>query len=457
MKNDFISILKTIEPKEQEGFKTYIHCFYGTQKVSLAVYEDIAAALPSDTALATIRKASVGDKNKLNAFSDLKGWLFEFLAVREIQNNTTEAKFLGLEALRKRGLHEVSQQKAKQLTLELKNNQQPNLWHLFWKVRLAHINYFHLPLDKILDYQTEMQQLLRSLDDFYASAKLLYSAELYSRSTIRQEAYTTTLLEPVLTLLETEATLHPITKDLYLSMLELTQNQSEKAYAQLKQFLIQKPKHDPLERQAVLIYLLNFAASRLRKGEADIIQEIFDLYQLGLNQSLFSVLGYFPTSTFSNIINTCCRLGKYEWGKTFIQKWAHLLPPNEKNEIVCFATARIHFEEKEFDKVIALLSKVTFKNFNITLNVRLLLLRAYYEQKTPDYLMADYNNALYLYVYRSKHIGTALQESVFQFVKMFRSMLSEKRKEQLLKELTTKRLTAICYDWLKMKIEERTE
>ena len=100
---------------------------------------------------------------------------------------------------------------------------------------------------------------------------------------------------------------------------------------------------------------------------------------------------------------------------------------------------------------------MSFKNFNITLNVRLLLLRAYYEQKTPDYLMADYNNALYLYVYRSKHIGTALQESVFQFVKMFRSMLSEKTKTQLLKELTTKRLTAICYDWLKMKIEERTE
>ena len=115
MKNDFISILKTIEPKEQEGFKTYIHCFYGTQKVSLAVYEDIAAALPSDAALATIRKAAVGDKNKLNAFSELKGWLFEFLALQEIRNNTTEAKFLGLEALRKRGLHEVSQQKAKQL------------------------------------------------------------------------------------------------------------------------------------------------------------------------------------------------------------------------------------------------------------------------------------------------------------------------------------------------------
>lgn len=455
MKNDFISLFKAFELKEQEGFNNYLQCFYSSQKSVLVIFDEIKTAIPYEIAVQSIRTAAVGNKNRLNALADLKKWFLEFLALQEIRHNTTESKFLSLEALRKRGLHDVFQQKSKQLVYELDSDQSPNLWHLFWKVRLSHINYFQIPLDRIQDYQSEMLQLLEGLDNFYISAKLQYSAELYSRSMIRQEKYDAFLLSPILESLEMGRTTSPIIKELYLPTLELTQNQSEKAYNQLKQFLIEKPLHEPLERQAILIYLLNFTTSKLRKGENTMIQESFDLYQLGINQSLFTLTGCFLHSTFLNIVNTACHLKKYDWLKDFIKTWSNSLAPSEKEDTIHFSMARIYFEKKKFDEVISLLQKVNFRNINFTLNVRLLLIRAYYDGKAPIYVMTDYNNALYLYVYRSKNIGNALRESILIFVKMFRSLLSEKSKTQLLNELEKKRKTAICYDWLKMKIEER--
>ena len=453
MKNDFISIYTAIESKEQKVFANYIQCFYGNQKSILSVFEEVATA-SSQKKLDAIREASVDNKNRLNAFADLKKWLLEFLTIQEIRNNTTEAKLLGLEALHKRRLFDVYYQKSKQLIIELDKQQDPNLWDLFWKVRLSHINYFNIPIDRLQDYKADMMALLHDLDNFYMSAKLKYSAELYNRLNVLNEDYASILLQPILDLLTKEYKFDPIVKDIYWAMYQLTKEHSMDAYLKLKKFLVEKPHHDLFEKSAIVLYLLNFATGRLRKGDETFIQETFELFQLGIKQSLFTTSGYFLTYTFLNIVNTACRLEKYEWVNDFVENWSPHLIPTEREEVTYLAMARIAFEEKRFNDVISLLQNVKFKNFNFILNVRLLLLRAYYEQNSPTNLMLDYCNALYLYVYRSKQIGEALRINTINFIKMFRTLVSGKSKKQLYAELDKTHKSMLCYDWMKMKIEE---
>jgi hypothetical protein len=293
-------------------------------------------------------------------------------------------------------------------------------------------------VDRLQDYQADMNALMRDLDNFYFAAKLQYSAELFSRSKILRDKYDIALLDPILTILESHSDHHPIVHDLYLPILELTKTKSEKAYNHLKQFLKDTPQHDALERQAILLYLINAVISRNIQGQKSAVEECFELYQLGINQSLFTVSGYFLPGTFANIINVGSYLKEFDWLKAFIKQWSPFLPPAEKDEIEAFALARIYFEEKQFGKVITLLQEVDFKNFNITLNVRVLLLRAYYEQKSPSYLMLDYANALYLYAYRSKSIGDALKESTLNFIKIFKALIGTKSLDALRNELHKK-------------------
>lgn len=453
MKNDFTNLLTAVEPKEQEAFHHYLQCFYGNQKAVLTIFGAVVQSLGNGKQPDEIQATYSHNKNALNALSDLKKWLLEFLAFQEIRNDSIESKFLIIEALRKRGLFEAFQQKSKHLVQELDKQKSPNMWHLFWKVRLSHVNYFSTPHDKLHDHQPEMAQLLYDLDSYYMAAKLKYSTELYSRSTILQDTYDIRLLNDILLLLESEMPIHPIVKGFYLPMLKLAKEQSDEAYTQLKTFLIKSTEHEPIERQAVLLYLLNFTVNRLRKGESSFIQEYFCLCEIGLDAALFIVSGNFPTETFLNIVNIGCRLEKYDWSKRFVADWSPYLLPTEKEDTKNVSFARIYFEDKQYNEVITLLRDMSFKNIIFNLNARILLLRAYYEQKHPHYFLLDFSNALYLYTYRNKSIGTDLKIGTLNFVKVFRQLINGKSKKQLFKELDNKKEPVICSDWLKMKIE----
>jgi hypothetical protein len=455
MKNDFITLYKAIPSKEQEAFSQYLDCFYANNKAVLNVFDQLAQ---QNQSLKNIEdNLNTSHKNTLNALADLKKWLLEFLAFQEVRQNNIEAKYLTLEALRKRKLYELLNQKSNLLSQELEQHTSPDMWHLLWQLRVEHINYFHTPHDKLQEHQSKMTRLIVTLDTFYMAAKLKYSAEILSRSQVLQEQYDISPLDEMLILLKSLNPSHSIVHDLYMPMLEMTKNHSEQAYQTLKRFLKERQMHDPIERQAILFYLINAITPRLRTNDPALIQECFDLYELGLAESLFTATGHFPTESFTNIINVGCRLGKYEWLEQFVQQWSGHLIPQDRDDTTNFAMARIFFDERKFDKVIILLNSVTFKNFLISLNGRTLLIRAYYEMKVENkYLLIDSLNALYLYVFRNKSIGSNLKTNVLNFIKIFRLLIHDKTTQNsILKELEKRQTMIICYDWLLSKAKER--
>jgi hypothetical protein len=455
MKNDFTTIFRAIKPIEQEGFSQYVHFFYKPQKAVLKVFSQVVKSTKAhDEELFSLTDPD--HKNTLNALSDLKRWLLEFLTIQEIKSNSYESKFLTLEALRKRGLKEVLTKKSTQLNQELMEHKSPDIWLTLLKLRLSHTDYFNTDIDKLKDYQELMHHLLDDLDNFYIGTKLKYSAELQSRADILKENYKPRLLDEILTLVQVDDSINPIVRNLYFPLLELIKDKSEAAYEALKSFLIKDKAHDRSEKLAVLLYLLNFAAHSIRQGDERYHNECLDLAKIGLVQSLFTAAGYFPTGTFNNIVNFGSHLKQYQWTDKFIDDWSIHLKPDDRPFAVNLAKARISFELKNFDKTIELLALiVNHKNIAFSLNVRTLLARAYYEQKATKSLQIHHCEALYQYVYRNKNMGDNLKESSLNFVKILRFLINKKPKKQLDKVLEKTKTAIICYDWLKAKIEER--
>jgi hypothetical protein len=482
MKSDIINIYRAIDAKNQKGFKDYLHCFYGNQKKILSIFEDIETAVSQkpeagEAALNDFRiKYTSADpkvtKAFLNDMSELKKWLLEFLALQEIRSGNIEGKFLSLEALRKQGLYEAVQQTSKQIKRGLEENKSPELWNLFWKMKLNHINYFELPIDRLHNYQVEIEELMNDLDNFFIATKLKYSAESFSRSNIRQELYDISFLESVFEFLKSSKKIDPIIEALYLPMLELCKDQLSSSSSKLKNFLLNESDYNATERAAVLFYLLNYTTARLRKGDQSMIEESFELYQIGIDQSLFQVNGYFQDTTFINIVNTACQLKELKWAKQFVITFIGSVKPSDseddnpsdsenvirpkKTQTHLMADARIAFEEKKYDDVLDFINGVHYKNFNFKLNIWTLKLRAAYElkiDKDKEKLLMECNH-FYKFVTSNKEIGTSFKSSILTFVKLYRQLVNGKSKSNLVKQLSSIPPSTLCYDWIKMKIEK---
>ena len=482
MKSDFINIYAGINDKSQKEFKQYLYCFYGNQKQILTTFEEVEAvvatqdekALLAFRKMTQVKKDEKEHKNKKakNDYVDLKKWMFEFLALQEIRSGNIEGKFLSLEALRKQGLYEAVEQTSKQIKRGLEENKSPDLWNLFWKMKLNHINYFELPIDRLHNYQMETEELMNDLDNFFIATKLKYSAESFSRSTIRQELYDVSFLEPVFEFLKSSKKIDPIIEALYLPMLELCKDQLSSSYLKLKKFLLNESDYDAIEKTAVLFYLLNYTTTRLRKGDKSMIEESFGLYQIGIEQSLFQVNGYFQDNLFINIVNTACQLKELDWVKQFVITFigsvkpsdsendnpsdSENVKPSKKTQTHLMADARIAFEEGEYDEVLTLINGVHYKNFNFKLNIWTLKLRAAYElkiDKDKEKLLMECNH-FYKFVTLNKEIGTSFKSSILTFIKLYRQLVNGKSKSNLVKQLSSIPPSTLCYDWIKMKIEK---
>ena len=454
MKNQFIYIFKAVEPAEQAAFQHYIGHFYGQQKVVLNTFEQAVKSIAANDEQAFLTNVK-NDKKTLNDLSDLKKWLLEFLTIQEVKNNSYDAKFLTLQALKKRGLHGVFSDKSKLLSQELNKHEKPDIWLDLLKLRLNHADYFNTENEKMADHQAHLQALLDQLDNFYSSTKLRYSAELESRKNILKEQYNPRFLTEILASIDGDDALNPIIKDLYLPLLNLIKNKSETAYFALKAFLSKNPAHDQQEKLAILLYLLNFAAYRMRHNDPIFNNEYFELTQIGLNQSLFIAAGYFPTRTFNNIVNVGSMVKGYNWTKKFIEEWSIHLSPDDKLVGHNLALARLNFGEKKFQMTIDYLQKLeNHKNIHFLVEIKSLLARAYYEQKIESSRQNALCDSFELQVRRVKRVNENLRTSALNFIKILRFLINDKPKNQIISALNKKDEIVICYEWLKAKIEE---
>ena len=468
MKNDFIAIYADIDSEQQREFGNYIRYFYGEKKKIIAIFDETAHLVSSKQDLNLLRKKYSGDdyKTQLNYFSTLKQWLFEFLAVQEVKSNSIEAKFLRLEALRKNGLYDVYKERSEKFMGDLEKNEPLSIWHFFWKIRVAHTDYFHIPIDRLQNYQSDMQLLMQDLDNFYFSAKLLYSAEFSNRSAVSQEAYNPLFLDVILEALDKESDLDAVIKEVYLAIFNLIQYQSKDAYIKLKQFLIDNQQHHKLERLAILQYLLNYSARVLLTNNEDIAMEIFSLYELGIEQSLFTSVGYYNANTIINIVNTACAVGKSDWAKDFIDNNINVILPTEREDTRDVANARILFEKGDFKQVILLAQKVNPQNALLHVNIQLLSLRSHYEislsvEKINELqfdklceMMQTHNSTFYQFARRNKMLSPSQKLNIQNFCKIYNMLIVRKKgKKQLFKELNNNK-PMFCYDWIKQKIQQ---
>lgn len=123
----------------------------------------------------------------------------------------------------------------------------------------------------------------------------------------------------------------------------------------------------------ILLSYCNF--NRLSKTEYIAIYD----HMLGNNVYKKSGDEDFHIILFRNIINVMTIAGKFEWLENFIEKYSGELHVDHRENMYNFSHAHVNFAKGNFEKALEYIGRVSFDVFIYKIDVRVLLLKTYYE------------------------------------------------------------------------------
>ncbi len=306
---------------------------------------------------------------------------------------------------------------------------------------------------------TGLQGVADKLDEAYAIAKLKQTCGMVSYENIYRQAYRYDLLEPLLAHIEERRYQTPLLLGYYHGLMMLRNPEAVESFAQLKALLQNRAADIPFEEaQELHIIARNFCIRRFNMGDQGYFQELFGLYQLGLETKvLLNEQGYISPSAFKNIVAVASRLEAFDWAESFVKERSNLLEEKYRNDYLNYNLARLYFSRKQYGQALQLLNQVEYHDVFVAADARTLLLKTYFELDEYDALDALLES-FKQFVARRKELAYH-KENYLNTIKFTRYLLNLNGRDKARKEALGKKIQGIKIltekGWLLEKLAER--
>lgn len=417
MQSSFLlQLLRTLASNELPRLRKFLQSPYFNRRPEvLRLYESLLkyrrndfAGLEKQALFAQLFPGERYDNRRLNhLLSDLTALTERFFALEEILSEEALVRLRQCRALRKRGAGQLFE---RDLSLqERRHRESPyrNAAFFLYEYELLGERYAWEA------FQTREAHMLApaaatALANFFMLENLRWACTAQSAKAVGAAGleYAVPLAEMVLA--ESANIAEPENPALALhrqALLTLSDNENESHFEQLKA-LLYRHIHllPPPEARDVFIAAINFAIRRHNRGEATYTRAALDLYREALERNILTENGLLPKYTFINIFNLAQLAGEREWARTFPDRYLHLLPTADRDNIHRYCLAGFHFRQGDYPQVLELLKSVEFTEVFINLDVRKMLLRSYFELGEWPAL-ASLLDSFSAYLRRQKNIG----------------------------------------------------
>ncbi|MCU0346076.1 MAG: hypothetical protein MUC59_03975 [Saprospiraceae bacterium] len=252
-----------------------------------------------------------------------------------------------------------------------------------------------------------LQEVSDANDVAYLANKLQLSCIMLSHQAVFNTTYRLQLLDELLAYLENNRNLLgiPAIAIYYHQFKAMTQPDLIEHYHLLKKEIFENGRLFPNEEIRV-IYLLtiNYCIGRINAGISTFFRETFDLYNEGLDKSIFIENGVLSRFTFQNAVTAGLNLKDFEWVEKFIKNYRSLLAEKHQESFVQFNKARLFFEQGNYNDAMKLLAQSDYDDILMALNARAMLLKMYYELNEMDAL-DSLIESMKSYIQRKKVMG----------------------------------------------------
>ncbi len=404
-KSRLIEIFRSFSERERQQFDKYLASpYHNTQANLLRLYQHIAFVLQQkiDAALdkeyvydKLFPKQSYKDVKMRLLMSDLLKHAERFLTIEAHLKDEAAAEVYLAQTYRHRQLTKSFRQTLKNARNRLQKKPSYDTPTQYRQSQLYEEEYLFL-LEENRQAEHDLQAWHDTVSHFFIAATLRQVCALLTRERVAEKAYNFLLLADILNQIEAHPDLLeiPAIRLYYHSYHILTNTKNDEDFRQLKAGIIRYGAgFSQKERKEIYTHAINHCIRQNNKSEGTIfLRELFDLYQIGLEQDAFLENGFLSRWTYKNIVSAGLMLKEFGWVEGFIYQYEAKLERKYRKDSFTYNLAFLYHATKQYDKAISQLQQVKFDDVFLNLNARNLLLKIYLELEEYEALEAHLNS-----------------------------------------------------------------
>lgn len=396
-KSQLLHILKTFSPKEIREMRKWLHSPAHNQRQDVIqlfeyFFEDNHINKEDFLDKATVfswifSKQTYDDAKMRQTMFFLLKTTEDFLVNQKLSKDEINKKIILASVYRNRKLDKLFHKCIKQ-TEQLQENssvQSEQFYINEYFLEKEKYEYF----GKISRLPKNLQQVSDSLDVSFLVGKLRQVCLMLSHQSVYQKEYDIGLLDKVLPIIESKDFIKiPAIAIFYFIYKTLIDKEDEEHFFNLKEQIKTNGHLFPLgEIRDIYLMAINYCIRRMNAGTPSFIREAFEMYRLGFEKEILIENKRLTRASFHNVVSIALKLKEYEWVQNFINDYQQYLKEEHREGFVYYSLARLHYEEKDYDKAMKLLvQEVHYDDIIISLSAKTLLAKMYYEQDEFDVL-----------------------------------------------------------------------
>ncbi len=317
--------------------------------------------------------------------------LYDFWAFRLQSQDRAAQQLLLWKELDRRGLRvyaeSLQQDLGKVLDSSLYDSDSYNFQH-FEYARIEHEIIF---AEGQRDKEPKLQEVSDALDHFYYYQKLKFYCSSLMLARFSKIEYDFSLIKEVLQEVEQANFQHHYGIQYYHHAAKALLGEGDQHFAEMKELLQEKLLGgQEADLQPMLLVARNYCIKKLNKNERSYLAELYEIYQLEIDQGLIYVNGKIPAATYKNISTVAILLKRYDWLEGFLEENREAVEPGSYH----FNLAILRFSQERYDEVVALFEKADYQEVLLNLSAKAWLLKTYYELSLKHPEKEDYADRL---------------------------------------------------------------
>lgn len=463
-------LFQTFNAYELNRFNKFLHSPYHNEDATLIqLYNLLLPSFKTSTHATPEQKAvwkHVKGKAKFDAvkfarlFSDLLKKAEEFLVIDQLKQHESKKHVELIAILSNKQLNKHYNEAAKIARKKIENIHVRDGEYYWQCFQLEATENAFIELQNKRTTAKNILQASDALDAFYIINKLQYTAAtLHYKNFLSFEAEMKMMQEVLHHLSQHNYTHIPAISIYYHIVLSLKQSDHEAHFNTLKKLLAQHYSLFPKSAaQNMYAFAVNYCIRKINFGNLHYVKELLALYQQMLIAKLLeNESGMLSQFDYKNIVTVGLRAAEPRWTAKFINDYKVYLPKDVRENAHTFNLAKLHFYQKEYDKVISLLQNVAYTDIFYQLDSKTTLMKVYYE--LGEYLpLMSLKESFNILLRRKKLISEQNRINYMNFIrftiKLFRVEARDKQKIALLKNNITASTNVADKGWLLEKITE---
>jgi len=416
--NFCIDILCTFEEKELKKFRDFVSCrYFNADKYVIHLLKILERKIILDKRTfdadmkdiireELFEERSPKDKNenkyeklkKENALFNTKMNMLQklaenFLAIQTMESNETLKYELLYPQLLERKLFKLFERHANK-SRKLLDKQTIKAAEDYGQIYRTELKFYEfLFVNNRLGKEDNFSKMIYHLDIYYIISNLhIRLPALALKTKVKTKKYNFPPMKRLDSLIQyPKYAKHPIIM-LYLASIDLQQSKTQKAYRKLQNLLINNTNIIPEKLlKGFYTIAISHCTRKIREGGVEYRKNMFDLYQTMHEHGLMLEDGIILPNQLKNMITIGCKEKEFQWTEDITNYYRPFVLKSIRESVYNYNLGVIAFYQKKYDLAHERFIQVHDVSLIYDINVRVMILKCYYEKARLKKDDKDYN------------------------------------------------------------------